>query len=215
MCFIHTVSVHGAVLNEHDRPLEANGASPEVVEVRQGRKLISVVNPAPQVIGPRRAPMCSLARRLAAVALVAFALLLPGAPALAQVDTGTILGTVKDGSGAVVAGAKVTLTHEAQAFTLSRPTRPNGTYIFTPIRIGTYRVEVESQGFKKAVRRGIELNLQQQAVVDVALETGQLEEAVDGMAEVPLLQTRSGEGGDTITAVTIENLPLNGRDYTA
>jgi hypothetical protein len=159
--------------------------------------------------------MCSLARRLEAVALVALALLLAGAPARAQVDTGTILGTVKDGSGAVVAGAKVTLTHEGQAFTLSRATRQDGTYIFTPIRIGTYRVEVESQGFKKAVRRGIELNLQQQAVVDVALETGQLEEAVEVTADVPLLQTRSGEVGHTITAVTIENLPLNGRDYTA
>ena len=59
--------------------------------------------------------MCSLARRLEAVALVAVALLLLAAPARAQVDTGTILGTVKDGSGAVVAGAKVTLIHEGQA----------------------------------------------------------------------------------------------------
>ncbi len=159
--------------------------------------------------------MCSRARRLETVALAALALLLLGAPAGAQVDTGTILGTIKDASGAVVAGAKVTLTHEGQAFTLSRVSRQDGTYIFTPIRIGTYRLEVESQGFKKAVRRGIELNLQQQAVVDVALETGQLEEAVEVTAEVPLLQTRSGEVGHTITAVTIENLPLNGRDYTA
>ena len=133
--------------------------------------------------------MCSRARRLETVALAALALLLLGAPAGAQVDTGTILGTVKDASGAVVAGAKVTLTHEGQAFTLSRVSRQDGTYIFTPIRIGTYRLEVESQGFKKAVRRGIELNLQQQAVVDVALETGQLEEAVEVTAEVPLLQT--------------------------
>ena len=159
--------------------------------------------------------MCSLARRFGTSALMAAALLLLGAPARAQVDTGTILGTVKDASGAVVAGAKVTLTHEGQAFTLSRVTRQDGTYIFTPIRIGIYRVEVESQGFKKAVRRGIELNLQQQAVVDVGLETGQLEEAVDVTAEIPLLQTRTGEVGQTITTASIENLPLNGRDYTA
>jgi len=146
--------------------------------------------------------------------LAAFALCLLGTTALAQVDTGTILGTVKDASGAVVAGATVTITHEGQAFTLSRVTRPDGTYIFTPIRIGTYRVEVESPGFRKAVRRGIELNLQQQAVVDISLETGQLEEAVEVTAEVPLLQTQSGEVGQTITAATIKDLPLNGRDYT-
>src|SRR3989442_14721364 len=139
---------------------------------------------------------------------------LAGTTALAQVDTGTILGTVKDASGAVVGGANVTITHEGQAFTLSRVTRPDGTYIFTPIRIGTYRVEVESPGFRKAVHRGIELNLQQQAVVDINLETGQLTEAVEGTAEVPLLQTQSGEGGQTITAATIKDLPLNGRDYT-
>ncbi|PYQ20392.1 MAG: hypothetical protein DMF81_18735, partial [Acidobacteria bacterium] len=66
-------------------------------------------------------------------------------------------------------------------------TRADGTYIFTPIRLGTYRVEVESPGFRKAVRRGIELTLQQQAVVDVNLETGQLEEAVEVVAELPLL----------------------------
>ena len=112
--------------------------------------------------------------RCALGAAAVSALCLVGTTARAQVDTGTILGTVKDASGAVVAGANVTITHEGQAFTLSRVTRPDGTYIFTPIRIGTYRVEVESPGFRKAVRRGIELNLQQQAVVDINLETGQL-----------------------------------------
>ena len=93
-------------------------------------------------------------------------------------------------------------------------TRPDGTYIFTPIRTGTYLLEVESAGFKKAVRRGIVLNLQQQAVVDVSLDAGQLAEEVDVTAEVPLLQTQSGEVGQTITTDTIEALPLNGRDYT-
>src|SRR5439155_11140184 len=152
--------------------------------------------------------------RCALGAAAVSALYLVGTTARAQVDTGTILGTVKDASGAVVAGASVTITHEGQAFTLSRVTRPDGTYIFTPIRIGTYRVEVESPGFKKAVRRGIELNLQQQAVVDINLETGQLTEAVEVTAEVPLLQTQSGEVGQTITGATIKDLPLNGRDYT-
>src|SRR5258708_3232445 len=133
----------------------------------------------------------------------------------AQVDTGTILGTIKDASGAVVSGAKVSLTHEGQAFTLTRMSRPDGTYIFTPIRTGTYVLEVESPGFKKAVRRGIVLNLQQQAVVDVSLDAGQVAEEVDVTAEVPLLQTQSGEVGQTINTATIEALPLNGRDYTA
>src|SRR5438093_8074637 len=88
------------------------------------------------------------------------------APARAQVDTGTILGTVKDQSGGVLPGATVTITHEAQALTLSTVTRPDGTYIFTPIRTGAYAVEVEFPGLKKGVRRGITVGIQQQAVVD-------------------------------------------------
>src|ERR687891_466806 len=77
------------------------------------------------------------------------------APARAQVDTGTILGTVKDQSGAVLPGATVTITHEGQALTLSTVTREDGTYTFTPIRTGAYAVDVEFEGFKKGVRRGI------------------------------------------------------------
>src|SRR5881396_2289301 len=76
------------------------------------------------------------------------------APARAQVDTGTILGTVKDQSGGVLPGATVTITHQAQALTLTTVTREDGTYIFTPIRTGTYAIEVDFPGFKKAGRRG-------------------------------------------------------------
>jgi hypothetical protein len=160
--------------------------------------------------------MSTVQERLSAGSVVmGMALALLAAPAYAQVDTGTILGTVRDSSGAVVQGAKVTITHEGQAITLSTATRHDGTYIFTPIKIGTYRVEVESPGFKKAVRRGIELSLQQQAVVDLALEPGQLAEAVEVTASAPLLQTQSGEVGQSITSATIESQPLNGRDYTA
>ena len=96
--------------------------------------------------------MRSLSRG-ALIAVAALCLCVGATTAFAQVDTGTILGTIKDGSGAVISGAKVTLTHEGQAFTLTRMTRPDGTYIFTPIRTGTYLLEVESAGFKKAVRR--------------------------------------------------------------
>ena len=88
-------------------------------------------------------------------------LLLAGAPAAAQVDTGTILGTVKDQSGGVLPGATVTITHEGQGFTLSTVTREDGTYIFTPIRTGAYTVEVEFPGFSKTERRGISVSIQQ------------------------------------------------------
>ena len=140
--------------------------------------------------------------------------LLFSAPVAAQVDTGTILGTVKDESGAVLPGAAVTITHEGQALTLSTATRENGTYIFTPIRTGAYSIEVEFQGFKKGVRRGITVGIQQQAVVDFTLQPGGLAEELVVTAEAPLLQTGTGTVGETLRSDVIEDLPINGRDYT-
>ena len=70
----------------------------------------------------------------------------------AQVDTGTLSGTVKDESGGVLPGGTVTITHEGQGLTLTTVTRGDGTYIFTPIRTGAYSVEVDFPGFRKGVR---------------------------------------------------------------
>ena len=125
-------------------------------------------------------------------------LLAPTAPAIAQVDTGTILGTVKDRSGGVLPGATVTITHEGQGFTLTGVTREDGTFIFTPIRTGAYTVEVEFQGFRKSERRGIEVSIQQQALVDFTLEPGALAEEVVVTADAPLLQTGTGTVGETL-----------------
>src|SRR6185503_20024457 len=114
------------------------------------------------------------------------------APASAQVDTGTILGTVKDPSGGVLPGATVTITHEGQAFTLASVTRADGTFVFTPIRTGSYTIDVEFPGFKKGVRRGITVGIQQQAVVDFALTPGGVAEELVVTADAPLLQTGTG-----------------------
>ncbi|MGH9372400.1 MAG: carboxypeptidase-like regulatory domain-containing protein, partial [Vicinamibacterales bacterium] len=142
----------------------------------------------------------------------AFAILvLLAAPVSGQVDTGTILGTVKDQSGGVLPGATVTITHEGQALTLTTVTREDGTYIFTPIRTGAYAIEVEFQGFKKAVRRGIGVSIQQQAVVDFSLEPGGLTEELVVTADAPLLQTGTGTVGETLKSDAIEDLPINGR----
>ena len=77
-------------------------------------------------------------------------------------------------------------------------TRQDGTYIFTPIRSGAYSIEVEFQGFKKGVRRGISVAIQEQAVVDFTLEAGGLTEEVVVTGESPLLQTGTGTVGETL-----------------
>ena len=133
--------------------------------------------------------------------------------ALAQVDTGTILGTVTDTTGGVVPGAKVTLTNEGTSLAQTTETRQDGTYIFTPVKIGAYSIEVQFSGFQKARRTGIQVNIQQQVVVDLSLVPGQLTETVEVEAVAPLLQTTNGSVGEVIDAHSINNLPLSGRNY--
>ncbi len=147
--------------------------------------------------------------RLAALALYFLAFSL-----WAQVDTGTILGTVRDTSGGVVPGAKVMIANEGTAFTQTTSTSASGNYVFTPLRIGRYTVEVEQPGFKKQRKMGQELDIQQQLVIDFVLEPGEVSTTVDVRAETPILQTENGSVGQVIGTQSVNDLPLNGRNYT-
>ncbi len=84
----------------------------------------------------------------------------------------------------------------------------------TPLKIGTYRISVEHAGFKTEENAAFDLNIQQQAVVDFVLQTGATNETVQVTAQAPLLQTQSAAVGQVIGAQTVENMPLNGRDWT-
>ena len=79
--------------------------------------------------------------------------------AQAQVDTGSIVGTVTDPSGAVVNGAKVTLTNEGTGITLSTTTSADGVYKFSPVRIGTYKLEVTAQGFQTTTQSAVKVDI--------------------------------------------------------
>ncbi len=131
-----------------------------------------------------------------------------------QVDTGTLLGTVQDQSGSVVPGATVTLLDEGTGFTATTKTGKDGGYIFTPVKIGSYTVEAEFQGFQKVVRRHIPLNIQQQVVADFVLVPGAITQSVEVIAAPPLLQTANGSVGQVVGQQEINTLPLNGRNFT-
>jgi hypothetical protein len=132
----------------------------------------------------------------------------------AQVDTGTILGTIRDATGAVIPGARVTIANEATSFTQTTTTSGSGNYVFTPLRIGTYSVAVEQPGFKKERKTGLELNIQQQLVVDFTLEPGEVATTVDVTGQAPILQTENGSVGQVVGRESVNDLPLNGRNYT-
>src|SRR6516164_2755079 len=104
--------------------------------------------------------------------------LLAGSPLCAQVDTGAILGTIKDQSGAVIPGATVTLTNEGTGVSVSTVTGAEGSYVFRPIRIGTYTVEAKYRGFQKIEHLHITVDVQQQVVLDLTLLPGQVTQTV-------------------------------------
>src|SRR5579863_7137051 len=141
-------------------------------------------------------------------------LMLAGQPLLSQVDTGAILGTVRDQSGAVIPGAKVTLTNEGTNFSVSTSTGPDGTYTFTPVKIGTYTVSVEFQGFQSATHKGVTVDVQQQVVTDFTLQPGQITQTVEVTGQVPLLQTTNASVGQVVGTREVNDLPLNGRNFT-
>ncbi len=149
-----------------------------------------------------------------AIALAVLAVLMGGTSLYAQVDTGAVLGTVKDQSGAVIPGAKVTLTNEGTNFSVVTNTGSDGSYIFTPVKIGSYAVTAEFQGFQKASHPHVTLNVQQQVVVDFSLVPGAVTQTVEVTSEVPLLQTQNSSVGQVVGTREVNNLPLNGRNFT-
>jgi hypothetical protein len=132
----------------------------------------------------------------------------------AQVDTGTILGTIRDNTGALIPGATVTVKNEGTSFSQSTTTNSSGTYAFTALKIGRYTVQAENAGFTKAVHTGLQLNIQQQLVVDFDLVLGQVTNQIEVTGQAPILQTENGSVGQVIEQREVNNLPLNGRNYT-
>src|SRR6266567_4356456 len=132
---------------------------------------------------------------------------------LAQKDTGAIAGTVKDASGAVVAGAKVTITDVDRGTSLGTNTNSQGEYVASPLRIGRYNVIVEKQGFKKAAAGPLTVNVQERPEVDVTMQVGSFAETVTVNTQGSQLETETSELGQVVSARRAETLPLNGRNY--
>ena len=96
----------------------------------------------------------------------------------AQLDTGTIVGTVSDGSGGVLPGVTVTATNAGTNVSQTTVTNTSGQYIFPGLRVGRYVVSAEVAGFRRGVRTDITLNVQDRRSVDFVLEVGAVSEAV-------------------------------------
>ena len=132
----------------------------------------------------------------------------------AQTFRGTILGTVTDPSGAVVAGAQVTVKNTGTGLQRSTTTSGDGSYSLPELPIGTYDVTVTQAGFETSVTKGVTVDVATERRVDAALKAGQVSTQVEVSADqLPQVETTSTEIGGTFTADAIESLPVNGRDY--
>jgi hypothetical protein len=131
---------------------------------------------------------------------------------LSQGNTGNLLGTLTDASGAVVPGARVNLTNTRTGVQSSTLSDSLGNYIFNFLPPGVYRVDVEHPGFKKFSRDGIGLEMGRQLRIDVTLETGAVTETVNVEASTPLLETETGTLGATVENRQVVSLPTLGRN---
>ena len=126
---------------------------------------------------------------------------------------GSLTGDVKDASGAVVAGAAITVRNTATNGVRNATTNEDGVYSIPALVPGLYEVKAEKSGFKSASRANVELQVQQAARVDFNLDIGQVSEVVEVSSRLPLLSTEDATVGSVIEQKRITELPLNGRNF--
>jgi hypothetical protein len=136
-----------------------------------------------------------------------------GEIAWAQKDAASILGTIEDPSEAVVQGAQVTITDVDRGTSFVISTNQYGDYVASPLKIGRYTVKVSKKDFKTSVIGPFDLQLGQRKEVNVELEIGEAVQSVR-VSAVPTLETQTSDLGQVIDNRTINDLPLNGRNFS-
>ncbi len=126
----------------------------------------------------------------------------------AWAQSAAFTGTVLDTSGAAVAGAKVTITNEANGATRTATTESDGKYLFTQLAPGKYKMEVKAQGFKTAVRQHLEFLVGITSTVDLRIDVGAVSETVTVEAQVAALNTTDASMGNPVSGSELSALPI-------
>lgn len=132
----------------------------------------------------------------------------------AQTTNGLVTGTVSDPTGAVVAGATITVTDLGTNLTRSAKTDERGYYVIPQLPPAVYRVVVTKEGFASSERPSLQLHVNEQATIDTRLTIGSSVQRVDVTTVAPPLNTTSATLGDVVDHETTVDLPLNGRQFT-
>ena len=136
-------------------------------------------------------------------------------PALPQIVSGSITGSVTDPSGAVVAGASVTAVNTATGVESSTTTNPSGYFNIGNLIAGNYRVDVAATGFKALTRPDVQLQIGSIIDLEFRLEVGSVQEKMVITGEAPLLETAQVQVANTLGSQTLVALPTEGRNPTA
>lgn len=131
----------------------------------------------------------------------------------AQVDTGAISGSVSDGSGAVLANAEVQVINEATNGKIVLKTNGSGFYAAPSLQPGSYTIVAALDGFSSQKRTGIEVRVQDHLDIAFVLNVGAINTELTVAAQAPVLESETSSLGGVVEGQTIENLPLNGRNY--
>ena len=134
-------------------------------------------------------------------------------PVLAQLPTATILGVAKDSSGGVLPSVTVTVTNVDTGLTRTVKTGDDGEYRLPELPVGRYEVKGEHTGFKIVTRKGITLEVTEQAVINLDFEVGSTDQVVIVTEEAPMVNTQNATLGGTVNETKMTELPLNGRNY--
>src|SRR5438552_15288359 len=145
--------------------------------------------------------------------ILVFCLIAP-VPLHAQVAGATLAGTITDGQGGVVPGAAVSITNIATRVMASTNANEVGAYSVPNLNAGDYQVSASAPGFSTAVAK-LTLTVGQQQVLNLALMVGSLSEAVEVTAAAPLVDLASSTISGNVSATTLRELPLNGRDWAS
>jgi hypothetical protein len=146
--------------------------------------------------------------------LVSLLLLIAASPTRAQVTTGTIAGRLLDPQGGALPGATVTARQTETGLQRTTTADAQGRYTLPALPPGSYELRAELQGFRALIRSGITLTIGQTAVVDLTMQVGGVAEQLTVVAEASAVNTRTGELSYLVDERAIEELPLNGRNYT-
>ncbi len=145
--------------------------------------------------------------------VLALVVLLIGTLVVAQTYLGRLSGTVTDNTGAVVRGAKVKVTNIDNGASRDLVTNEAGDWVAPNLTPGPYNISIEAPNFKKVERTGVRLEVAKDLHFDTALQPGAASEVINVTEEAPLIDTMSDTLGGTFANKTINELPLNGRDF--